>query len=232
MSEINKILDKIQTGEISPEDAVKLIEDLKNGEATKDSLKSTMDILKSIETGELTASDGISMMNKEEEQGFHKELNTTFLPSQLELKESEKWMRIPWFFGLGLFIGTGMWMNNIAMNYGLNFWFFLLIFPLITGALILALTWPSDDRPWVHVYIKDVKNDNKTVNLSIPLPVTFTSWVFKFGLNFTPLSIKEKIDEETIDLIFTELKDSKRTGNPLHIHVDESNSEIVDIYIC
>ncbi len=35
MSDINKILDKIQTGEISPEDAVKMIEDLKNGDSTK-----------------------------------------------------------------------------------------------------------------------------------------------------------------------------------------------------
>ncbi|MCK5346422.1 MAG: hypothetical protein KAR20_23590 [Candidatus Heimdallarchaeota archaeon] len=209
-----------------------MIEDLKNGDSTKNSKKSTMEILKSIETGELSAADGISMMNKEDEElDVHIETNSTFLPSQEEIKEIEKWWRIPWIIGLTIFIGTGVAMNNIAMNYGFNFWFFLLILPLIVGVFILALTWPSDDRPWVHVFVNGAGGHRNIVKISIPLPVAFTSWVFKFGLNFTPLYIKEKIDEETIDLLFTELKNGKRTGNPLHVHVDENGSDIVDIYI-
>ncbi len=191
-----------------------------------------MEILKSIESGEISTHDGISMMNKKDEEiDVDIDTSSDLLPSQDELNEHEKWWRIPWIIGLTIFIGTGMGMNSIAMNYGFNFWFFLMLIPLFAGTFLLVLTWPSDDRPWVHIFVKNTGRHNNKVKISIPLPVTFTSWIFKFGLKFVPMNFKNNFDEETIDLIFQELKDGKRTGNPLHVHVNDNESEIVDIYI-
>jgi len=232
MSDINKILDKIQTGDITPEDAVKMIEELKNGDSTKNSKKSTMEILKSIESGEISTHDGISMMNKKDDDvDVHVETSSTFKQTPEELQALEKMWRIPWIIGLGIFIGTASGMNSIAMNYGFNFWFFLLILPLIIGVFILAVTWPSEDRPWVNVFVKEAGNKRNIVKVSVPLPVKFTSWAFNFVMLFLPLNIKDKIDADAIDQILLELKNGTSSGNPLHVHVDENGSEIVDIYI-
>ncbi len=233
MSEINDILEKIQSGDLSPEEAVSLIEKLKKENSEVSSQKSTMDILKEIETGELSTSEGISMINTQKpieilpEETFQAEM-----PTPEEIQNIEKWWRIPWMVGLVLFIGSGLGMNSIVQaSQGVNFWFFLLILPLLLGIMILFLTWPSENKPWIHIIIKDSNSKKTKVKISIPLPMKFTSWMFKFGKSFMPLHISEKIDANSIELIFSEIAEGKRTGNPFHIHVDDEDEDIVDIYI-
>jgi hypothetical protein len=232
MSEINDILNKIQTGEVTPEEAVELIENLKNKDSKPATEKSTMEILKSIESGDLSAADGISIMRSVKDKPLHEEESTpSSLPSDKEIKRFERWWHYPWIIGLVIFIGTGIGMNSIAHDPGINFWFFLLIIPLLLGLLILLLTWPSDNKPWVHVRVRNTKDDHPNVKISIPLPMVFTSWALKIGKNFMPIEISEKLDVESIEMIFDEIKNGKKTGNPFHVHVDEGDGEIVDVYI-
>jgi hypothetical protein len=232
MSEINDILEKIQTGEVSPEEAVELIENLKNNGSKPVPKKSTMDILKSIESGDLSAADGIKIMKSAKAEYNQEEKSPPVsLPSDEEIKRFEKWWRYPWIIGLVIFIGTGLGMNSIVHDPGINFWFFLLIIPLLLGLLILLVTWPSENKAWVHVRVKNTKDDHPNVKISIPLPMVFTSWALKIGKNFIPIEISEKLDVETIELLFDEIKNGKKAGNPFHVHVDEGDGEIVDVYI-
>lgn len=231
MSEINQILDKIQTGEVSPEDAVELIENLKNGNSETAKMKNTMDILKGIESGELSPSDGISKLGKASDDKTYQEATPEDLPTPEELQNIEKWWRIPWYIGLSIFIGSGMGISSISQNYGFNFWVFLLLLPLLIGFFILVLTWPIESKPWVHVRVRDSKSNKIKVNISIPVPINFASWIFKFSRIFIPDKISDKIDQDVIENTFAELADGKNAGNPFHVHVDDGGSEIVDVYI-
>jgi len=230
MSKINDILDKIQKGEVSPEEAVELIEELKNVNSNPE--KNTMEILKGIESGEISTTNGISMIKSDKKKpSFHIDEDFNELPSDEELRKVEKWWRFPWLFALVITIGTGMGMNSIAQQYGFNLWFFLLIIPLLIGLLLLVITWPSENRAWVHVRVKNSIENGSNVNISVPLPILFTSWVFKLIRNFLPIEVSEKIDAETIEMLFSEMDKGKKSGNPFHVHVDQGDGEIVDVYI-
>ena len=232
MSEINDILDKIQTGDLSPKEAVILIEELKKDKSKTSSNKSTMEILKGIETGEFSTSEGLSMINTQESESIQTEETVRAeLPTSEEIQNIERWWQIPWIVGLVFFIGSGLGMISIVQSQqGVNFWFFLLIIPLLIGGFILLLTWPSDNKAWIHVLIKNRSSQQSKIKISVPLPIVFTSWSIKVAKNFMPLHISEKIDLDIIDLLFSELANGKNTGNPFHVHVDEGD-EIVDVYI-
>ena len=232
MSEINDILEKIKNGELTAEEAAEKIKSLNSDDNKSDLNLSKMDILEEISTGKITADEGVTKMESEIDSDSIDETEPLLnYPSTEELEIYKRWWQVPWIIGLVVTVGSFNGMISIIRNLGhVNFWFFLLMLPLLIGGLILALTWPSDNKPWVHVSIQS-RTGSKKMRISVPIPLHFTTWILKISRNFVPPKVRDSLDPDLIETIFNEIAKGKRTGNPFLVHVDEGTGDIVDIYI-
>ena len=91
--------------------------------------------------------------------------------SDEELGRWKQWWMIPLYVGVGIVALSTLWMNSSYQNSGYGFWFFCAWIPLLIGVLFMALSWRSRTGPWIHVRVKG-RNERVAVSIPAPLKIT------------------------------------------------------------
>ncbi len=252
MSDFINILEKIESGEISADEGARLMLETKNKEEAhipNIEISKDIEILDLIERGEISIEEGLDKFN------VGKNLNTantspidhannsadsdqqpdqqTMPVSDKEMQKWQNWWTIPVFIGFSVAILSAYWMNAIYENSGNTFWFYFSWIPLFIGFSIMAFSWPSPNRTWVHVRVKQAHgNKPEKISISLPLPLKIISWAIGMAKRFAPEEQVAMIDAVAIDELLSGFSKSANKGTPFFVEVAEGeNGERIEIYI-
>jgi hypothetical protein len=120
-----------------------------------------------------------------------------------------------------------MYQGYLKAGAGLGF--FLSWIPFLLG---IALTYSGArllQSHWIHVAVNTSDHEKPMkLRISLPLPLGFTSWVFKSFGRYMPLDVQEM----HLDVMFNELEGAINKGDPFLVHVnDDENGDQVDVVI-
>lgn len=106
--------------------------------------------------------------------------------------------------------------------YGWGFW--LSWIPFAIGVLGMAT---SLNTRWLHIRVSEMENGKrKHIRISLPLPLGLVSWFFKMNPSWLPQGMRNKNIGETLG----EVNQSISRNEPFFIEVDEEDQH-VEIYI-
>ncbi|HWR66136.1 MAG TPA: hypothetical protein VN364_08450 [Bellilinea sp.] len=203
------ILQKIETGEVTPEEGLRLLNAVDgNSPVTPDRM----------------AFDSASVPDVEILQP---RVASQAAADKANLPEFSKYRTLSWLmFGafLILTLVSANWMVQgwLANNFGWGFW--LAWIPFGIGVLGMATSLNSR---WLHLRVTDTGNGRqKNIRISMPLPLGLASWV----LNAVPGWLPREVREKHIGEALSEINHSVSRDEPFFIAVDEDNQH-VEIYI-
>lgn len=251
MTEKLQILELIEIGDISLEEGIQLLseENFTNQKILSNKAKGTdMEILELIENGELSIDEGLEKLQNSDESvqeipdfanksPGNQVASTSSTQKSIPISDKEmgkwrNWWSIPVFVGFTIVILSAMWMNSSYESSGGGFWFLFSWIPLFLGIVTMAVSWPSPNRTWMHIRIKQSKGHTPNkINVSIPIPLNIISWGLKIAKKYGPEKALSKLDDNSIDEIILGIGNSVSTGTPFYIVVDEGdNGEHIEIY--
>lgn len=226
-SERLSILDRLEKGAITPEDAARLLsaEETSEVKAT-DSSESAMDVLGKLERGEINAEEAAQRL-----QGGQVE---TGEPAQIREKRFEPsrtwgWWFIPIAFGALLTLLAGLWMSADVRDGNFGLGFLCAWFPLAIGVLFIFLGVAARQGPWANLWInKRRRSGDVDVILNVPVPIGMAGTVLRTAGKHIP-----GLDEQDVDQLLHALQESRKKGERIQIQTKQDNEDedIVDITI-
>ena len=202
--ERKKILQMVQDGKISAEQAASLMRALEEDLAETD--------VEVIETGTASGDDG------------------TYAPEFEAVKaRARRFAMIPLWVGVFMTVLSAWGIYSIQQRSGVNFWFFFLMIPLLLGVLLIALGAGAQNSKWLYVNV-DRRNANdwpRNITLGFPLPLGLTAWFLRnFGQNIRGMR------NTNVDEIIQILDATGKSGAPLIINAnDNEDGEHVQVFI-
>lgn len=220
-----------------------------------------LQILEMIETGLISAEEGISLLNalaheSQERSGPEPspaaaeyadpvpasvrepgEVPTEFEADEsspetesidLDLSGWRRWWMIPMWVGVGITVAGAGLMYWALQATGTSFWFACAWLPFLLGLGVLALARGSRSARWLHIRVHESKGGRvKNVAISFPLPVRLTRWFLKNFGHYIP-----RLKDTGIDEIILALENSTSADTPFYLEVDEGEGgEQVQIYL-
>jgi hypothetical protein len=196
-----------------------------------------MKILKRIEAGELSAQDGVRLLN-ELAQAQTSEPEPQVVQPEPSAAESGSTppLQVPkgfshfWLYPLWAGVGTlvlGAILLYAVYGARAGWGWALCGWPLFAlGVLATVTAWWLRTARWVHVRVRG--KDAARVSISLPLPIKLTAWVIKIVKPFVPQFRDTGVDEAILGLA-----DALKEGSePLYVDVnDEDEGEHVQVYI-
>lgn len=143
----------------------------------------------------------------------------------------ERFRRIsmfPLWGGVLVTVLGGLLMYQVLQSRGLGFWFVCASTPFILGLIVVILAWQARTARWLHLRIKQKKGERpRNIKLSFPLPLGFMAWLLRLVRGRVA-----GLDNTSVDEVIIALGKSTNPDEPLYIHVDETDDgEEVQIYI-
>ena len=218
------ILDRIESGQISAEEGLMLLQALISDQPHVEDDGDEVDVIRS-SSNEIpqpqTAHAPMPVVEPE------------VMPTQPAAlpPETEKWRR---FWIIPLWIGVAILLVGSALMYwalqaaGMSFWVALASIPFLIGLLLIIFAWQSRTTPWIHLRVTQPGGEKpERIAFSFPIPIRPTMWFFRTFGGKIP-----KIQEISLDKILFAVDQSANAENPIYIQVDEGNKgEKVEIYI-
>ena len=224
MSNYMEILQKIESGEITSEEGISLIQNLDKVEQSEDK-NHMLSILEKLDAGEISADDAVKLMEgdgKSQEQGFDTSPSQPPNIPEEELEKWKTWWSYPFYIGMTILLLSAFWMYSTYPDS--MFWFVCAWFPFLIGLLFVWLSLRSREGPWIHVR---VRGPREKVSISIPAPLKITGWALRNFGHLIP-----KLNNTAIDEVIMALDNVTKAGNPLYVHVDEGDDgEQVEVFI-
>jgi hypothetical protein len=206
--ERRKILQMVEEGKISAEDAASLMSALVDDDADE-SVEAEVEVIES-------------------RSGFGYE--RTDAPEFERIKErARRFSLIPLWVGVFVTVLSAWAIYSIQQSAGTNFWFYCMIFPLMFGMLLIALGGGGRASRWIYVDVnrKDARPGDgpKHITLGFPIPFGLTMWFMEhFGHNINGMSRAQA------DGIVEMMKATKDSNEPLMVNVDDDDAH-VQVYI-
>jgi SHOCT-like domain len=205
--ERKKILQMVQAGKISAEQAASLMRALEADDANPAEAE-----VEVIETGSRSGGE------------------RTNAPEFEEVKaRARRFAMIPLWIGVFLTVFSAWGMYAIQQNSGPNFWFFFLMIPLLLGVLLIALGAGAQSSKWLYVNVdrRNAQDWPRNITLGFPLPLGLTAWFLRtFGHNI------QGMKHTNVDEIIQILDATGKSGAPLIINAnDNEDGEHVQVYI-
>ncbi|HSM25757.1 MAG TPA: hypothetical protein VK856_12910 [Anaerolineaceae bacterium] len=199
-----KILQKVENGEISLEDASKLLGELDQGVVVAD--HNTFLKTPPIEPDPVIPSSG--------------------------KKEKPSWSFVFWllplFFGVLLTIFSSNWLYQNYLSSGLGFKFWLSWIPFLIGVFMIYFAWLLQKARWIHINIKQPKGESpQRILIALPLPFQLLGFFLKIFKGKIPSKVSSFDIEEIIGTIDQQIKKDE----PLYIDVNDEDGTKVEIYI-
>jgi hypothetical protein len=204
--ERRKILQMVEEGRISPQEAASL----------------------------MNALDEDANLVQEEVEVFQTESGPGFegsnVPEFEEVKSrARRFAMIPLWTGVFVAVLSAWGIYSVQQSAGVNFWFFCLIVPLLLGVLLIALSAGGQGSKWLYVNVDRRKAHDwpQNITLGFPLPLGLTAWFLRtFGRNIRGMG-KTNVDE-----IIQVLDATGNSGAPFIVNVhDDEDGEHVQVYI-
>lgn len=201
--ERRKILQMVQDGKISAEQAASLMR------AMEDDVEADVEF---VETGAGSSheSDGASEFEEVKSR-------------------ARRFAMIPLWIGVFIAVLSAWGIYSVQQSAGVNIWFFCLLVPLLFGVLLIALGAGGEGSKWLYVNV-DRRNAHdwpQNITLGFPLPLGLTAWFLRnFGQYIHGMQ-KTNVDE-----IIQILDATGKSGAPLIINAnDNGDGEHVQVYI-
>ncbi|MEW5870535.1 MAG: hypothetical protein AB1894_14770 [Chloroflexota bacterium] len=226
-----RILEMIERGEVTAEEGLRLLEALNEVEASGDeaapALADSYPPDEEAFQAEPAAEPAAEMPFQEE--GPQVIINQP--PGASIPPEAEKWRSywtIPLWIGVGVVVVGGLLMYWAQTSSGLGFWFVCASLPFILGVLLLVLAFQSRTAPWLHLRVQQRPGESpQRIAFSFPIPVGITAWGLRTFGRYIP-----KLENTSLDEIVLALGETRKSGTPLYIQVDEGeDEEKVEIFI-
>ena len=205
--ERKKILQMVQDGKISAEQAASLMRAL---DADADAAEAEMEIL---ETG---AGSGFERNDA---------------PEFEEVKSrARRFAMIPLWIGVFIAVLSAWGIYSIQQNAGVNFWFFCLMVPLLLGVLLIALGAGGQGSKWLYVNVDRQECAGLApgiLHLAFHLPLGLTAWFLRnFGQYI------HGMEKTNVDEIIQILDATGKSGAPFIVNAnDDEDGEHVQVYI-
>lgn len=201
--EKKKILQMVEDGVISPEEAMTLIKALE----------------------ETPTEDEVEVIEVEADKGRERSVDLEFE----EVKaRAQKFAMIPVWIGVVFTVLGAYWMFTLVQNTNYGFWFFCAWFPLLLGLLILALTSGGKSSRWLYVNVDQREGEwPGHFTLGFPIPLGIIRWFLR---NFGHY-VRGK-EKNNVDGILETLSLAENLDEPLIVNVDEGDEgDRVQVYI-
>ena len=204
-----EILRKIEAGEVSPEEGLRLLNAV-DGDAS--------------ETPERMGINPISSPAVEVLQPAPSGQN---VHPKSDMPDFSKFRMLSWImFGAFLILTliSANWMIQgwLTKNFGWGFW--LSWIPFAVGILGMATSLNSR---WLHLRVREGGNGHqKNIRISMPLPLGIASWILNANPQWLPQEVRDKHIGETL----REINHSITRDEPFYLEVDEDDQH-VEIYI-
>jgi len=209
--ERKKILQMVEEGKISAEEAASLMSALASDD---------------VEEAEESVDAEVEVIESGADFSYER-------PEALEFEEikarARRFSLIPLWIGVFITVISAWAIYAIQQSAGTNFWFYCMIFPLMVGILLLALGGGGRSSRWIYVDVdrRDAKPGDgpKHITLGFPIPFGFVAWFFdNFGH-----SIKG-MDKSKVEGIVQMMHATKDSNEPLMVNVDDDDAH-VQVYI-
>jgi hypothetical protein len=206
--ERKKILQMVEEGKVSAEDAAKLMRALDedaDGEA---------------------AEAEIEVIESKSDSGYER----VDAPEFDAIKaRARRFSLIPLWIGVFVTVFSAWIIYSIQHNSGVNFWFYCMTLPLMLGVLLIALGAGGRSSRWIYVDVdrRDAKPGDgpRHITLGFPIPFGFVMWFFEtFGHNINGM------DKGKVDGIVQMMHATRESGEPLMVNVDDDDAH-VQVYI-
>lgn len=228
-SERLEILSRVENGELSPEEAARL---LSVNEASSPALPQTpMGVLEQLERGEITPEEAALRLATPPEPKEKQEKKA----SKVEViqgkpsaeKRASNWSLIPIAIGV-LFAVLAVWWMSVDLRDGLGIGFLCAWFPLATGVGLVLLGWFARRRPWANVNFKSHRaNGRVKFDVDMPVPIGVAGKALHFVGDRVP-----SLGSESIDRLLDALEQAGKDGDPIQIRANiEDGDDSVDITI-
>ena len=206
VEERRKILQMVQDGKISAEQAASLMRAL---DADADPSEADVEV---IEPG---ASFGGDPSDAPEFEAIK--------------ARARRFAMIPLWIGVALTVLSAWAIYSVQQTSGMNFWFFFLMIPLLIGVLFIALGASGQSSRWLYVNVdrRNAHDGPRNITLGFPLPLGLTAWFLRtFGHNMRGMK------NTNVDEIIQLLDATGKSGAPLIINAnDNEDGEHVQVYI-
>ena len=204
--ERKKILQMVEEGKISADEAAKLMRALDDDSA------------------------GAEMEVFETEAGSGFEGSEASAPEFESVKvRARQFAMIPLWVGVFIAVLSAWGIFAIQQNAGVNFWFFCLMFPLMLGVLLIALGAGGQGSKWLYVNVdrRQAHDGPRNITFGFPLPLGLTAWFLRnFGHNMRGMN------RANVDGIIEVLHATGKSGEPFIVNVDDDeDDEHVQVYI-
>ncbi|MFT3892671.1 MAG: hypothetical protein QM730_13655 [Anaerolineales bacterium] len=205
--ERKKILQMVEEGKISAEQASKLMSALQ-----ADAVEEPIEVYQS-----------------EPSSGF--EESAASAPEFEDVKRrARQFAMIPLWIGVAIAVLSSWGIYSVQQSAGVNFWFFCLMFPLLLGVLLIALSAGGQGSKWLYVNVdrRQAHDGPRNITLAFPLPLGLTAWFLRtFGHTI------QGLENTNVDEIIQVLNATGTSDAPLivNVHNDEGEGEHVQVYI-
>jgi len=208
--ERKKILQMVEEGKISAQDAASLMHALDEDEdGNEESVEPEVEVIGG---------------------GSGSSYERTEAPEFEEVKaRARRFSLIPLWVGVFVTVFSAWIIYAIQQNAGVNFWFYCMTLSLMFGVLLIALGAGGRSSRWIYVDVdrRDVKPGDgpKHITLGFPMPLGFVAWFFQtFGHNISGMN------KGRMEGIIQMVNATKESGEPLMINVDDDDAH-VQLYI-
>src|SRR5690242_2849001 len=142
---------------------------------------------------------------------------------------ARRFAMIPLWIGVFIAVLSAWGIYAVQQSAGVNFWFFCLLVPLLFGVLLIALGAGAEGSKWLYVNVdrRNAQDWPRNITLGFPLPLGLTAWFLRtFGQYI------HGMEKTNVDDIIQILDATGKSGSPLIINAnDNGDGEHVQVYI-
>ena len=179
----------------------------------------TMDVLNSLEGGEIDVDQALTLLEGENEQ-------------ERTRKDKEPSRRGNWRFWWSIMLGIGTALTAGAAGLAvLGGWWWLCAGPmLLLGIILLIVASVTYDSHWASVRIMTgARSWPRDILLSVPVPIGLAAWILRNFNQFIPGLARTQVDELLVGL--SELEETISTSEMITIEVDGEAGEHVEVFL-
>jgi hypothetical protein len=202
-----------------------------------------MRILQMIEDGQVSAADGLKLLDALGADAAAASVDETTPPADSaaparpgqpaanpDLDYWRRWWIVPMWAGIGVLLVGALLMFAAYQAGGFGFWFVCAALPFAAGVLIMALAAGSRSARWLHVRVRANQSAHdwpRNIALSFPLPIRLTAGLLRLVGPFIPA-----LKDHGLDELILALAETTSSEAPLYVDVDEGEGgERVQVYI-
>ena len=149
---------------------------------------------------------------------------------------ARRFAMIPLWIGVFLAVLSAWGIYSLQQSVGVNFWFFCLMIPLLFGVLLITLGAAGQSSRWLYVNVdrRNAQDWPRNITLGFPLPLKITAWILRnFGQKIRGMkNTSEAVPWTNVDEIIQILDATGKSDAPLIINAnDKEDGEHVQVYI-